>query len=104
MTADAELVTVMVMSETMPLAQVKAHLSEVVDRVTQSHERVTITRHGRREAVVIAADDLDALEETLELLSDPAAVRDIAEGRAAAARGEGLDAEAVRRRYLRGRG
>jgi len=104
LTADAELVTVMVMSETMPLAQVKAHLSEVVDRVTQSHERVTITRHGRREAVVIAADDLDALEETLELLSDPAAVRDIAEGRAAAAHGEGLDAEAVRRRYLRGRG
>jgi antitoxin YefM len=51
----------MVMSETMPLAQVKAHLSEVVDRVTRSHERVAITRHGRREAVVIAADDLDAL-------------------------------------------
>jgi prevent-host-death family protein len=70
----------------MPLAQVKAHLSEVVDRVSRSHERVAITRHGRREAVVIAADDLDALEETLDLLSDPAALRDIAEGRQAAAR------------------
>jgi antitoxin YefM len=65
---------------------------------------VVITRHGRREAVVIAADDLDALEETLDLLSDPAAMRDIAEGREAAARGEGLDADAVRQRYLRGRG
>ena len=94
----------MVMSEAMPLAQVKAHLSEVVDRVTRSHERVAITRHGRREAVVIAADDLDALEETLDLLSDPDAMRDIAEGREAAARGEGLDADAVRQRYLRGRG
>lgn len=92
------------MNEAMPLAQVKAHLSEVVDRVIRSHERVAITRHGRREAVVIAADDLDALEETLDLLSDPAAMRDIAEGREAAARGEGLDADAVRQRYLRGRG
>ncbi len=89
------------MTETMPLAKVKAHLSEVVDRVTASHERVSITRHGHREAVVIAADDLDALEDTLDILSDPSAVAEIAEARAAAARGDGLDAAEVRRRYLR---
>jgi antitoxin YefM len=71
----------LVMSETMPLAKVKAHLSEVVDRVIASHERVNITRHGRREAVVIAADELDA------------------EARVAAARGEGLDLAEVRRSY-----
>jgi antitoxin YefM len=90
----------MVMTETMPLAKVKAHLSEVVDRVIASHERVNITRHGHREAVVIAADDLDALEETLEILSNPAAIREIDEAREAAARGEGLDLAEVRRRYL----
>jgi antitoxin YefM len=88
------------MSETMPLAKIKAHMSEVVDRVVTSHERVNITRHGRREAVLIAADDLDALEDTLDILSDPAAMREIAEARQAAARGEGLDLDAVRRRYL----
>jgi PHD/YefM family antitoxin component YafN of YafNO toxin-antitoxin module len=43
---------------------------------------------------VIAADDLDALEDTLDILSNPDAVREIAEARQAAARGE------VRRRYL----
>lgn len=91
------------MTETMPLAKVKAHLSEVVDRVITSHERVSITRHGRREAVVIAADDLDALEDTLDILSDPVAMREIAESREAADRGEGLDLEAVRQRYLHGR-
>jgi antitoxin YefM len=94
------LVTLVVMSETMPLAAVKAHLSEVVDRVLRTHERVTITRHGRREAVIISPEDLDALEETLDLLSDPQAMAEIAEGRAAAARGEGLDTDALRRRYL----
>ncbi len=97
------MVILIVMSETMPLANVKAHLSEVVDRVIASHERVNITRHGHRDAVLIAADDLDALEDTLDILSDPAAIREIAEAREAAARGEGLDLAEVRRRYL-GRG
>ena len=94
------MVILMVMSDAIPLAKVKAHLSEVVDRVVSSHERISITRHGHREAVLIAADDLDALEDTLDILSDPAAVREIAEAKQAAAQGEGLDLEAVRRRYL----
>ena len=100
MTASTEVVILIVMSETMSLAEVKAHLSEVVDRVTASHERVNITRHGHREAVLVAADDLDALEDTLDILSSPDAVREIAEAREAAARGEGLDLAEVRRRYL----
>jgi len=91
------------MSEVMSLAAVKAHLSEVLDRIARTHERVAITRHGKREAVLIASEDLDAIEETLELLSDPEAMAEIAEGRAAAARGDGLDAEALRARYLHGR-
>jgi antitoxin YefM len=90
----------MVMSETMPLAKVKAHLSEVVDRVTSSHERVDITRHGHREAVLIAADDLDALEDALDILSNLSAVREMAKAREAASRDEGLDFAEVRRRYL----
>jgi hypothetical protein len=40
--------------------------------VAHSYRRAAvITRHGHREAVVIAADDLDALEDTLDILSDP---------------------------------
>jgi antitoxin YefM len=88
------------MVEAMSLAWVKAHLSEVVDRVVRTHERVAITRHGRREAIIMSPDDLEALEETLELLSDEAAMREIAEAREAASRGEGLDADGLRRRYL----
>lgn len=88
------------MSESMSLANAKAHLSEVLDRVLRTHERITITRHGRREAVIMSTDDLDALEETLELLCDPQAVQEIAEGRAAADRREGLHADDLRRRYL----
>jgi hypothetical protein len=35
------------MIETLPLAHLKAHLSEVVDRVEREHDRVVLTRNGR---------------------------------------------------------
>ncbi|MCA1703453.1 MAG: type II toxin-antitoxin system Phd/YefM family antitoxin [Actinobacteria bacterium] len=50
---------------TVPLAEVKAHLSELVGRVHDHHERVTVTVHGRPSAVLIAVEDLESLEETL---------------------------------------
>ena len=67
----------MVMSETLPLAEIKAHLSEIVDRVEREHDRVVLTRNGRPAAVIMSPADLEALEDTLELLSDPAAMAEI---------------------------
>lgn len=57
--------------ETLPLADVKNRLSEVVDRVASQNDRVTITRNGRPAAVLISPDDLESLEETLSVLSNP---------------------------------
>lgn len=61
--------------QTLPLAQVRARLSELVDTVSHTAERVTITRNGVPTAVVLSVDDLAALEETLAWLDSPAAVR-----------------------------
>lgn len=61
----------MSIADRLPLAEVKNRLSEVVEQVENQHARVTITKHGRPAAVVISADDLDSLEETLRVLSDP---------------------------------
>ncbi len=47
------------------LADVRTKLSRYVDEVVRTHERVTITKNGKRAAVLISAEDLDALEETL---------------------------------------
>jgi prevent-host-death family protein len=73
------------MSKVLPLSEVKAKLSEVVDEIVTTHERVTVTRNGRPVVVVLSADDLEAIEETVAILSDPAAVREIEQGRAAVA-------------------
>lgn len=63
----------------------KDRFSEFVDRVDREHERVVVTRNGRPAAVLISPDDLDSLEETLELLSDADAVRDLVKAEAAVA-------------------
>jgi antitoxin YefM len=82
-----------------PLAEVKNRLSEYVSEVERTHDRVTITRHGRTAAVLISADDLAALEETVDLLATPGASEAIAEGLADLAAGRVADNAALRARY-----
>lgn len=77
---------------TLPLADVKARLSAVLDGVRDTHERVTITRNGRPEAVILSVADLEALEETLDVLSTPGALDEIREAEAAITRGEAMGA------------
>jgi antitoxin YefM len=82
-----------------PLAEAKNRLSEYVSAVERTHDRVTITRHGRTAAVLISADDLAALEETIDLLATPGLSEAIAEGLADIAAGRIADNAAQRARY-----
>jgi prevent-host-death family protein len=82
---------------TIPLADAKARLSAVLDEVRDTHERVVITRNGRPEAVILSVSDLEALEETLDLLSTPGALEEIRAAEAEIARGEAISAEELRR-------
>ena len=77
------------MTEVRSLADAKAHLSELVARVGTHHERVTVTVHGRPTAVLLAVDDLEALEETLAVLSDSDMIRALQTAEAEIAAGEG---------------
>ncbi|MBA2715857.1 MAG: type II toxin-antitoxin system Phd/YefM family antitoxin [Propionibacteriales bacterium] len=83
------------MSEVSSLAYAKAHLSELVARVGAQHERVTVTVHGRPAAVLLAVDDLEAMEETIAVLSDTAALQALREADAELARGEGEDQDSL---------
>lgn len=76
------------MSETVPLSSVKSHLSELVDRVEGQHDRIVVTRNGRPAAVLISNADLDGLEETLAIMSDPALMAQIHESEQALTEGE----------------
>jgi antitoxin YefM len=86
----------------MPLAEVKAHLSELVGRVSTQHERLTVTVHGHPSVVLLAVDDLESLEETIAVLSDTDTLQHLIEADAEIACGEGESEEqlaaAMRRR------
>lgn len=89
-----------VMSETLPLAEVKAKLSEMVDRVEHTHDRITVTRHGRPAAVLISPDELASLEDTLDLLSDPGAMVQLRRAQAAVEAGDYVTGDELRAKYL----
>jgi len=81
----------------LPLSDVKARLSEIAEEVGRTHERVHITKNGKDYVVLIAAEDLESMEATLELLGDPAAQERIAKAQDEIARGEGLSVAEVAR-------
>jgi antitoxin YefM len=52
--------------------EARAHLAELLDRVTQDRETVIITRRNGEAAALIAADELAGMLETIHLLRSPA--------------------------------
>ena len=96
-----DMTTILVMSDlTLPLAEIKKRLSEVVDGVENRHDRVVLTRNGRPAAVILSPDDLESLEESLEILSNPKAMREIRRAEAEIDRGKALTADELRAKYL----
>ena len=94
------LTRILVMATTLSLSEIKAHLSEIVDRVEREHERVVLTRNGVPAAVLVSPEDLQAMEDTLELLSDRSALAEIERARVEVRNGNIVDAEELRATYL----
>jgi prevent-host-death family protein len=82
---------------TLPVAEARAQLSRIVDEATSTHERFEITRSGQRVAVLLGADDYDALRETIAVLGDADLLRAHAEGIAALHAGDSLHADGLGR-------
>jgi antitoxin YefM len=79
---------ILVTMATVSLADAKAHLSKLVAQVSRQHERVYVTVHGKPSAVLLATEDLESLEETIEILADADAMRRLHASEAELARGE----------------
>jgi antitoxin YefM len=69
----------------LPVSEAKARLNELARLAHAQHERFTLTRNGRAEAVLLSVDDLEGLELTLEILSDQESVTAITEALAESA-------------------
>ena len=61
----------MPLAQTVPAAEARTGFYKMLDQVKNLHERFTITRNGKPEAVVLSADEFEEWVETLEVLSSP---------------------------------
>lgn len=84
---------------TLPLTEAKAKLNELIEGAVTTHERVTITRHGRPAVVLLSVEDLESMEETLYWQAQVGVRDDIESARREAAAGQLHDEASVRRRY-----
>jgi len=66
--------------KTLPLAEAKATLSRLVDRVEKTDEEVLITRNGRPVAILVSPDEYESWKETRAIQSDRALMREIRKG------------------------
>lgn len=70
------------MAKTLSLSEVKTRLPELVAGVQEREEEVIVTKNGRPAAILMNVDEYTRLKETLDVLSDPGLMSQIAESRA----------------------
>ncbi len=87
------------MVATIPLSEAQATLAALLETIGKTHEIVTITRHGREVAVLMAEEDLDSLHETLFWLSRFGVSRDIEAAGGEAERGETVSGDELRAEF-----
>jgi antitoxin YefM len=66
--------------KTLPLAEAKAQLSRLVDRVEKTDEEVLITRNGRPVAILVSPDEYESWKETRAIQSDKELMKEIRRG------------------------
>ena len=81
---------------TLSVADARANFSRVVESASRTHERFDVTKNGGRVAVILGADDFDALLETVEILADTEAMQSIRQGLAELAAGDLANSDDVR--------
>lgn len=81
------------------LSEAKDKLSALVDEADTTHEIIQITRHGRVAAVIMSADDLESLHETLHALRTPGVADELAQADADYAAGNTVSGNDIRQRF-----
>ena len=65
------------MSNTISATDARVKLYDLLEEVEKLSKRVIITSHGKTKAVLVNADELESMEETLEILRDKRAMASI---------------------------
>jgi antitoxin YefM len=81
--------------QTLPVTEARAKLPQLVKAADERFDRTVITSNGKPTAVIMSYAEYEAWEETLEVLSDPEAMRAIRQADEELAAGKAVSFEAV---------
>lgn len=76
------------MTNPVAISDVRANLPKLVDDVAKNFDRVVITVNGDPKAVMLSMEELEALEETSEVLAIPRIKEDIKKSRSQIKKGQ----------------
>lgn len=76
-------------------SELRANLKITMDRVSENHEPVIITRKNRSNLVLLSYEDYSAIEETAYLLRSPKNAQRLREGIQSFNEGKGIERELI---------
>lgn len=85
--------------KTVPLIEAQERLSALVDEADTTHEIIQITHHGRVAAILMSADDLESLNETLHALRTSGVADELTQADRDYDAGNTVSGEELRHRY-----
>src|SRR5712692_10891560 len=65
------------MAKTLPLSEVKTHLTELIVGVEEREEEIVVTKNGGPAAILVNVQEYSRLKETLDVFSDPELMKQI---------------------------
>ena len=86
-----------IMSNTIPISEARKKLPEIVDRADTLTQKTYITVRGKIKAALVNARELELLEETLEIMSDPKLADAIKQGEEDIKKGRLISLEDVKK-------
>ena len=84
------------MAKIVPVREFRTKLSELLSDVADRRDHVLVTRNGKPAAALVPIDEYEALEDTAEILSDPATLTAIEAGLTDLARGDTVTLDDLR--------
>ena len=76
------------MSNLIAISDARANLPDLVTKINKNLDRAIITVNGQPKAVMLSVEELEALEETSEILAIPNIKKDIEKSRKQVRKGE----------------
>lgn len=87
------------LSGTLPANQARSNFYQMLDEVGNNLRRFVITHRGKTKAIVMPIEDVEAWEETLEVLSDKKLMKAIKRSKADFKAGRFITLEEIEKKY-----